>query len=116
MKVRVPEAAVKSLLKVPVSASAPLIEVAKSTVSAACALPVRMTVKVIIPPSVAFALAIAKLGAASSLLMVPVAVPVPMFAPAGPPDALLRVTVKVSLASNSVSCVVCTVNVLLRSP
>ena len=108
-----PEAAVKSLLKVPVSASAPLIEVAKLTDSAACALPVRVTVKVIIPPSVALEFAIAKLGAASSLVMVPVAVAVPMVAP---PVGALNVAVKVSFASNSASCVVCTVKVLDVSP
>ena len=65
-------------------------------------MPVRVTVKVITPPSVADAEAIANTGAASSLLMVPVAELLVVLIVA-PLVAALRVAVKVSLPSNRVS-------------
>ena len=52
-----------------------------------------------------------KVGAASSFTMVPSTLPVPMFAPLGPPVALVISAVNVSSSSNVVSVVVCTVNV-----
>ena len=59
-------------------------------------------VKVITPPSVADAEAISNTGAASSLVMVPVALPLVVLIVA-PLVAALRVAVKISLPSNSVS-------------
>ena len=58
--------------------------------------------KIIAPPSVADAEAIANTGAASSLVIVPVAVPLVAIIVA-PLVAALRVAVKVSLPSNTVS-------------
>ena len=57
------------------SLAEPLIEVATVTCSVAWASPVRVTVKTILSPSVAAAAAMLNMGSASSLLMVPVAVP-----------------------------------------
>ena len=73
---------------------------------------VRVTVKVMMPPSVADALATEKLGMSSSM-MVPSALAVPIVAP---PVAPLKVTLKVSLPSARASWVVCTVKVLVVSP
>ena len=111
-KVRVPEAPVKSSAE---AVSPEPMEVAKSTVCAACASPVRVTVKVSTPPSVTEAFATEKTGAASSLTMVPLAAPAEGLTVA-PAVALVRLTVSVSSASSSASCVVCTVKVLEVSP
>ena len=62
----------------------------------------RVTVKVIAPPSVAVGEEIANIGAASSLVIVPVADPLVALIVA-PLVAALRVAVKVSLLSNKVS-------------
>ena len=98
-KVRVPEAPVKS----PAEAVSPeAMEVAKSTVCAAWASPVRVTVKVSTPPSVMEALATEKTGAASSLTMVPLAAP-PEGLTVAPAVALDSETVRVSSASSSAS-------------
>jgi len=66
---------------------------------------VRVTVKVICPPSVAEELAMEKEGALSSLEMVPVAVPSEELITA-PAVALERATEKVSSASKRASAVV----------
>ena len=71
--------------------------------------------KVIAPPSVVDDEAIAKTGAASSLLSVPVAEPVTPLIIA-PPVAALKDAVKVSLLSNNVSWVVWTEKVFEASP
>ena len=88
-----PELAVKSSAA---AVSPPAIEVAKFTLSEACASPVRVTVNVMPKPSVLLALEMLKLGAVSLSLIVPVAVAVVILAP---PVALLIVAVKVSLPS-----------------
>ena len=88
-----PELAVKSPAE---AVSPPAIEVAKFTLSEACASPVRVTVNVMSEPSVLLELAMLKLGAVSLLLIVPVAV---AFVILVPPVALLSVAVKVSLPS-----------------
>ena len=62
----------------------------------------RVTVKVIAPPSVADAEEIANTGAASSLVIVPVAVPLVALRVA-PLVGALKVAVKVSLPSKMVS-------------
>src|SRR5258705_511157 len=66
-------------------------------------------------PSLIEELAIENTGAASSLRMVPVAVPA-VGEIVAPPVGVESETVKVSSASNSASAVVCTVKVLVVSP
>jgi len=63
---------------------------------------VRVTVKLIGLPSVADAAEIANIGARSSLVIVPVAVPLVVLKVA-PPVGALSVAVKVSLPSNRAS-------------
>ena len=98
-KERVPLVAVKS--PVPAVSAEPM-EVEKSTVCVSCASPVRVTVKVMAPPSVAEELVMEKEGLLSSSVMVPVAEPAVELI-TEPSEALERATEKVSSASRRAS-------------